>query len=429
MKKSLYKKDLVLVIIALFVGANIIPSTVGTIEKKTTFTPASSLGYIQNLIDNADPGDTIYITSGTYYENIIINKSISLMGEDKDTTIIDGNGSGDVVYISADWVNISGFTIKSGSSAFYRSAKGINISSNYNAIFDNNISNNGYGIYLYKSSYNIITNNNIMENGGMTILGSFGAGIYLDTTFSNTIMGNTIGDNIHLGISLYNSSNNIISDNNIILNKLTGCMHTGACIDFVDSSCNNITGNNISSNDGNGISLIFSSNNTISGNNISNNNWSGIESYSSDGNIITSNTISDNGSPGISLSGSHNTIISNNISNNWDGIYFWGNNNTITDNTISNSKSGLSLTGDSNIIQKNNFLNNEQDAYFLYYRILDALFKKNRWKQNYWNESQQLPKRIHGEIRLEFGRKPWIITIPWFNIDWRPALNPYDIEV
>ncbi|UCF12379.1 MAG: hypothetical protein JSW06_10135 [Thermoplasmatales archaeon] len=97
----------------MFVGAGAIPSTVSVIEKMTTFTSFKSPGYIQDLINNASSGDTIYIPSGTYYENIIINKSISLVGEDKETTIIDGSGTGDVVYVSADWVNIAGLRCKS----------------------------------------------------------------------------------------------------------------------------------------------------------------------------------------------------------------------------------------------------------------------------------------------------------------------------
>ena len=67
---------------------------------------------IQDAIDNASDGDTVFVydDSSPYYENVKVNKSINLIGENKDTTII--NASGIVVNVSADNVNISSFTIK-----------------------------------------------------------------------------------------------------------------------------------------------------------------------------------------------------------------------------------------------------------------------------------------------------------------------------
>ena len=66
---------------------------------------------IQNAINNATEGDTIYVYSGTYYENITINKTITLIGENKNTTIIDAEGKENAVNITADYVNMSGFTV------------------------------------------------------------------------------------------------------------------------------------------------------------------------------------------------------------------------------------------------------------------------------------------------------------------------------
>jgi PKD repeat protein len=67
---------------------------------------------IQDAIDNASDGYTIYVYSGIYYENIVIYKSINLTGENIKTTIIYGNGIDDVIKVTADYVNISGFTIR-----------------------------------------------------------------------------------------------------------------------------------------------------------------------------------------------------------------------------------------------------------------------------------------------------------------------------
>ncbi|KAA0011596.1 MAG: hypothetical protein FE041_04135, partial [Thermoplasmata archaeon] len=67
---------------------------------------------IQSAINDANDGDTIFVYSGVYYENVVINKSITLIGENKETTIIDGSNSGDVVNITANGVTIEGFTIR-----------------------------------------------------------------------------------------------------------------------------------------------------------------------------------------------------------------------------------------------------------------------------------------------------------------------------
>jgi parallel beta-helix repeat protein len=69
---------------------------------------------IQEGVDEADKGDTVFVSNGTYYENIIVNKSINIFGEHKNNTVIDGEyrKSIDIIFISEDHVDIKDFTIQ-----------------------------------------------------------------------------------------------------------------------------------------------------------------------------------------------------------------------------------------------------------------------------------------------------------------------------
>ena len=67
---------------------------------------------IQDAINDSNNGDTIIVYNRTYYENLIINKSINLIGENKKNTIIDANFIGNTINISTLNVTIKNFTIK-----------------------------------------------------------------------------------------------------------------------------------------------------------------------------------------------------------------------------------------------------------------------------------------------------------------------------
>src|SRR5258706_12269584 len=70
--------------------------------------------FIQNLVDAAAPGDTVVIPPGTYFENVIINKDITLQGAGAGISIVDGSQLGTVITIDGGTVNITGLTITRG---------------------------------------------------------------------------------------------------------------------------------------------------------------------------------------------------------------------------------------------------------------------------------------------------------------------------
>ena len=80
----------------------------------TTLVVPDEYSTIQEAIDAANPGATILVRSGVYREHVVVNKTLSLVGESRDTTIIDGDGAGTVVSVTADNVNVSGFRIQNG---------------------------------------------------------------------------------------------------------------------------------------------------------------------------------------------------------------------------------------------------------------------------------------------------------------------------
>ncbi len=83
-------------------------------EGRMTLTVPDDYPTIQAAVDNASPGATVFVRKGEYRENIIVGKALTLEGEDRETTVINGNGSGVVLMILAGRVIINGFTVRDG---------------------------------------------------------------------------------------------------------------------------------------------------------------------------------------------------------------------------------------------------------------------------------------------------------------------------
>ncbi len=166
---------------------------------------------IQDAIDAANESDTIYVYSGTYNENTVINKALTLTGAGSGSTAINGNGD-HTIKIYSNNVSISGFKIENTGSSYAC----VFLSSVTNCQIENNIiKNGGNGVYLVSSSNNMIEDNTIESNN---------VGIYFSSSNSNTIRSNYIQNNNANGIFIASSS----SDNTIYFNDFSHEMGSNA---------------------------------------------------------------------------------------------------------------------------------------------------------------------------------------------------------
>ena len=268
---------------------------VGTVSAADIYAP-DNYTKIQWAVDNATEGDTIIVRDGTYTENIDVDKShLTIQSENgSDSTIVQSAG-GDIVFdVTADYVNISGFTVKGATDAG--------------------------GIHLQNVTYCNISNNTLLDNG---------YGVRLHSSSSNTITGNAVLNN-WWGINPYLSTNNTIASNTVSNNY--GGIYVGG------SNDNTIINNTASSNDGPGIWLARSYNNTITNNSALSNEW-GILLGDSSNNIIYLNNLIDNVDSVVSSFDSTNiwnstekitytyndTTYTNYLGNYWDDYVFAGN--------------------------------------------------------------------------------------------------------
>jgi parallel beta-helix repeat protein len=341
---------------------------------------------IQDAIDNASDNDTVFIydDSAPYIENVVVDKTLNLVGEQKTTTVIDGSGVGDVISISADHITLQGFTIQHGKNDWrYAGIKilcsnsvfisetiirdnggpGISISgpgSSQNIVFSNMIINNSYGIYAVTSSDTLISRNTIVNNTD---------GIYLVTSNGTTISKNMI-TNKWSGIQLEQTSGTTISQNHVAKN-------------------------------GNGIYFSNSSHNLIEENEIIGNRWYGIWFWGSSNNTITNNTLSQNQDLALYLCrSSSNSIIQNTFLNNDNGIYI--------------------EYSSYNLVSKNTFRNYNLNAYFVASTSVQC---RNYWNRNYWDRPRLAPCLIFGKMKRDDLHTTRV------NIDRHPLLRPIDTSV
>ncbi|MEM2984028.1 MAG: NosD domain-containing protein [Candidatus Jordarchaeaceae archaeon] len=403
-------------------------------------------GSIQDAIAFAKEGQRIFVKPGTYNECIIVDKSLTIIGEN---AIIIGTGKTHTVQIKANNVHFSGFTVKgkirssfSGIYVFYSSG---------NVIQNNTVTDHFYGIHLYDSSNNTLRRNNLTGN----IYNLEVWGLVLDHFIhqidsSNYVEGKRVcywvnreGGQVPSDagyIALVNSSN-VLVKNSVLTNNGEGIL--------LAYTTNSLIFNVTSIGNARGIRLISSCNNEIFGCNLSDNNWTGIVVEASSENTVRKCNISKN-FKGISLSESNilnkaserNIVSQNNVSGNTYGLWLHfsseneisqnyfnnsyiniilssSNKNIFNKNTITMGSIGISLSySKDNIIHHNDFINNTIQA------SIEGLLSQNIWDKgdpsggNFWSDYAGVDADNDG-----IGDTPYVIDSN--NQDRYPQMKPY----
>jgi parallel beta-helix repeat protein len=245
LKKSVgLQKYLLVGILLIFLGTCILPSTASS--SKDHSAPASggnwlyvggsgngNFTYIQEAVDNANEGDTIFVYSGWYEESIRINKSIVVCGEDRNTTSIVGKNTSEIVRIDQTSVTLKGFTIESPYNEFIN---GIRISDSWSVnITGNYVKSCEFGILITSSESLLISNNTFLNCssgivnvivGNVTITHNKiegnrrGSGVEIQAAlFKNYIVQNNITNNT-IGVNLLFALFTVVQQNNLIDNQL-----------------------------------------------------------------------------------------------------------------------------------------------------------------------------------------------------------------
>ena len=441
MKTMFFRRNMVIGLIILFVGAFVVTSVArGTtiyVDDDNTSGPWDGTllhpyQHIQEGINNASVGDTVYVFNGTYYGGFEVNKTINLIGENKDSTVLDAGGS--YIDISSNTVNFSGFTVQNSSTY------GIYVRSDSNTIVNNIVKSGSYAmIYLFFGSYCTVSGNTVMGWSNVGIKERYGS--------NNTIIGNFV-DSCYYGISSeLGASNTLISGNTVV-----NCQDAGVYLD--DAYNDTIIDNTFISSGGiaiDGHELADWNTHTIENNYA---NGKPIYYYKNDSNAVTvpsdaaqvilancsnftiQNLYLSEVGRAVQLGfSSYNNINGNTIANNTEyGILLiHSSNNNITGNIITNNlwsglRVGLSSpdTCNHNIIYHNNFINNDRNA-----RAYNGETCTNIWDDgypsggNYWSDFDEPGEGAYDDNGDGIVDSAYNIS-GIYNQDRYPLMNPWN---
>jgi nitrous oxidase accessory protein NosD len=261
----------ILIVIGLAIGA-------AQYADAATITIPDDYTTIQEGVDAASPGDIVYVRAGMYPEHVTVSTSITLQGENRETTIICGQGTGNCVHITTNDVTVSGFALDSGSRGiFAENVSNIEItdcSAAHNEddgfkfhyctgseIRDCDVTDTfdpegteGYGVHLWHSGDCLLENLRIFDNPGIRPLNIYWSD---GTTIRDIELFSNVGPTI-FGFGTYEIENLSVHDTDmgVFLNDADGCVLRNSVFTSVEERA---------------LSLIFySTGNTLEGNIIAN---------------------------------------------------------------------------------------------------------------------------------------------------------------
>lgn len=275
---------------------------------------------IQDALDNAEAGDTILVSPGTYHEDIAVRKTLDVIGSGPEDCIIQGNGDKEVVYIGGGHVNFSGFSIISSGTGENKysmrvgsdrnsisevwmidGANGVWFGNGDNNTFRNNIMQNlsTYGIFIDQCDGNVFANNTIHGNKGYGITFSYRCN-------NNVVENNTITENDYGGINLHMGENYLLKDNICNGNKNYGISmgHVSEEVTVINNECSGNTKDGI---------IVDVMDCTVIGNTVSNNGRIGIKIFNGgDRSTVRDNIVSNNAVYGIWMDGVQSCMLTGN---------------------------------------------------------------------------------------------------------------------
>jgi len=160
---------------------------------------------IQEGIDASETlnGDTLWIESGVYHENVDVYKSLTLIGENR-STIIDGGNVGKVLCVNADNVSVVGFTVR----------------------------NSGLLAPTYGDDCGVFLNHSVGSNISHCLVTNNRIGIYLFFSKDNVIECNIVSSNHENGMLLWYSGNNVLKNNEMLNNSYNFGVFGGSFSNF-----------------------------------------------------------------------------------------------------------------------------------------------------------------------------------------------------